>query len=68
LRGLVALLKPEGRVLFVDWNSDVERPVGPSRDQVYNASEARKRIETFGLTVEGQSELRYHYVLMARRS
>ena len=68
LRGLVALLKPEGRVLFVDWNSDVERPVGPSRDQVYNATEARKRIETFGLTVEGQSELRYHYVLMARRS
>jgi SAM-dependent methyltransferase len=68
LRGLIGLLKPEGRVLFVDWNADAERPVGPSRDQVYNAAEARKRIENFGLTVERQSTLRYHYVLMARRS
>lgn len=68
LRGLVALLKPDGRVLYVDWRSDVERPVGPPRDHVYNLSEARERIERFGLAVENQRLLKYHYVLLARRA
>ncbi|HXR35642.1 MAG TPA: class I SAM-dependent methyltransferase [Candidatus Binataceae bacterium] len=68
LSGLVALLKPEGRVLFIDWRADVERPVGPPRDHVYNVAEARKRVEGFGLLVEHQHLLQYHYVLLARRS
>jgi ubiquinone/menaquinone biosynthesis C-methylase UbiE len=68
LRGLVALLKPEGRVLFIDWRADVERPMGPPRDHVYNVADARKRVEGFGLAVEHQRLLSYHYVLMARRS
>ncbi|MGD0075196.1 MAG: class I SAM-dependent methyltransferase [Candidatus Binataceae bacterium] len=68
MRGLVTLLKPEGRALFIDWRGDVERPAGPPRDHVYNAADARKRVEGFGLTVERQDLMQYHYVLVARRS
>ncbi len=68
LRGLVALLKPEGRALFIDWRADVERPAGPPRDHVYEVAGARKRVEGFGLAIEHQQLLRYHYVLLARRS
>ena len=68
LSGLVALLKPEGRALFIDWRADVERPVGPPRDHVYTAGDARKRVEGFGLAIEHQHQFQYHYVLLARRS
>jgi len=68
LSGLVELLKPNGLVLIVDWRADVERPVGPPRDHVYDAGEARKRIEGFGLKAEREEMLPYHYVLLARRS
>src|SRR5579863_1878236 len=34
LRNLQRLLKPGGSALFIDWNSEVERPVGPPSDHV----------------------------------
>lgn len=67
LRGLVGLLAPEGRALFVDWNAEVERPVGPPRDHVYTVAEARARLERADLIVEAEHALRYHFVLTARR-
>ncbi|MGA7870283.1 MAG: class I SAM-dependent methyltransferase [Candidatus Binatus sp.] len=68
LRAMVALLKPAGTVLVVDWNAGVERPVGPPRDHVYTAAEARDRMERMGLRIEGERLFKYHYALVARRA
>jgi SAM-dependent methyltransferase len=64
---LAALLKPRGRLVVVDWNAAIERPVGPPRDHVYTADEARERLERVGLRVTGQPPLKYHFVLTAER-
>ena len=63
---MAALLKPSGTVLVVDWNAGVERPVGPPRDHVYTAAEARERMERMGLRIEGERIFKYHYSLAAR--
>jgi SAM-dependent methyltransferase len=68
MRGLAGLLKPGGSALFIDWRSDVDRPVGPPKDHVYDAAEARRRIESFGLSVERQALLGYHFALVARKA
>lgn len=65
---LAALLKPRARVVVVDWNAAIERPVGPPRDHVYTADEARTRLERVGLHVTEQPPLKYHFVLTAERS
>lgn len=66
LRAMTALLKPAGVVLVADWNAGVERPVGPPRDHVYTAAEARERMERMGLRIEGERMFKYHYALVAR--
>lgn len=66
LRAVVALLKPGGTVLVVDWNAGVERPVGPPRDHVYTAAEARERMERMGLRIDGERMFKYHYSFVAR--
>ncbi|HVB79179.1 MAG TPA: class I SAM-dependent methyltransferase [Candidatus Binataceae bacterium] len=66
LRAMAALLKPGAAALVVDWNAGVERPVGPPRDHVYNAAEARERMERMGLRIEGERLFKYHYALVAR--
>lgn len=68
LGALIALLKSNGTVLAVDWNADVERPVGPPRDHVYTPAEARERMERVGLQIESESMFKYHYALLARRA
>lgn len=65
LRGMVKLLKPGGRAILIDWNAAVGRPVGPPKDHVYTAGEARERLERMGLRVKHESDLKYHYVLVA---
>lgn len=65
LRALGALLAPEGFVLFVDWNAEVDRPVGPPRDHVYGPKEATERLERFGFAVERIAPFRHHYALRA---
>ena len=64
---LAALAKPGGRIVVVDWNAAIERPVGPPRDHVYLATEARSRLERLGLRVTEEAPLEYHYVLTAER-
>ena len=59
-----ALLKPSGRVLFVDWNSEIERPVGPPRDHVYSPQEGRLRVLDFGFSVLKERMFPYHYALL----
>ena len=67
LDGLRALLAPSGTALFVDWNADVERPVGPPRDHVYNTDDAVRRLEQAQFSVQVRPALAYHFVLTARR-
>ncbi len=63
-----ALLTTDGVALFVDWNADVERPVGPPRDHVYGIDDAVRRLEAAGFRVEIRAALPYHFVLAARRA
>ncbi|MDB5072040.1 MAG: Methyltransferase type 11 [Candidatus Eremiobacteraeota bacterium] len=63
-----ALLTPDGVALFVDWNADVERPVGPPRDHVYGVEDAVRRLERAGFTVEVRAALPYHFTLAALRA
>jgi SAM-dependent methyltransferase len=63
LADLGALLRPGGFALIVDWNGDVERPVGPPRDHVYGVDAARERLEAHGLRVRAASFFPYHYGL-----
>ena len=65
---LRALLAPDGRALFVDWNAEAERPVGPPRDHVYTPDEAARRLEQASFSVELRPALPYHFVLLARRT
>ncbi|NNN04752.1 MAG: class I SAM-dependent methyltransferase [Elusimicrobia bacterium] len=60
-----ALLKPDGRVLFVDWNSQSESGEGPPRNHVYSPDEGAARVENFGFVVEKKKILRAHYALSA---
>ena len=68
IKELAGMLKQGGAALFVDWNADVERPVGPPRDHVYNPAEARRRVEGVKLRVSERPPLRYHYVLAATKA
>ncbi|HET9029134.1 MAG TPA: methyltransferase domain-containing protein, partial [Candidatus Aquilonibacter sp.] len=45
------MVLPGGRALFIDWNGDVERPVGPPRDHVYTLDEARARLRGAGFAI-----------------
>lgn len=68
LSGLAAMLKPGGMAVFADWNAEVDRPVGPSRDHVHTPAEACDRIEKHGMRKTGERLLRYHYVIRAVRT
>ncbi len=65
---LKSLLKPGGVVLFIDWDSAIERPIGPPKDHTYTAAEARARLESLALRVEELPAMKYHFVLRARRA
>ncbi len=61
------LLKPEGVAAFIDWNAQVERPVGPPREHVYSPGEASARLEKHGFQVLQQRLFPFHYGLACRR-
>ncbi len=67
LRELAALLKPDGAVLFIDWNAEAERPAGPPADHLYSPAEARERLEHTGFQIELERLFSYHYAFRARR-
>jgi ubiquinone/menaquinone biosynthesis C-methylase UbiE len=66
LRQITDLLKPSGVALFIDWDSSIDRPVGPPKDHTYNAAEARTRLEDLGFRVEQGASTKYHFVLRAQ--
>lgn len=67
LRDLRELLSENGSVLFVDWNADVERPIGPPRDHVYSPADARMRLEKAGFRITSTQLFPYQYGLIATR-
>lgn len=64
VRQLSTLLTARGRVLFIDWNGGVERPVGPPRDHVHTPAEAVRRLQRLGFKVLRKKLFRYHYALV----
>ena len=66
LSALGSLRNANGFVIFIDWNAELERPVGPPRDHVYGPREAVERLESQGYSAEILDPMPYHYVLRAR--
>ena len=65
LRGMSRLLKPQGSLLIVDWDSAVDRPIGPPKDHTHTPDEALARLGKAGFEVISLEPLRYHFVLRA---
>jgi len=66
IRRLSSLLAHDGQAVFVDWNAEVERPVGPPREHVHAPAEAMARLKSLGLDVVRERRLRYHYALVCK--
>jgi SAM-dependent methyltransferase len=64
VKRIAALLTARGRVLFVDWNGAVERPVGPPRQHVYTPAGAVGRLKRLGFKILRKRIFRYHYALV----
>lgn len=65
LRGMSRLLKPQGWLLIVDWNSAVDRPIGPPKDHTHTQEEALARLGKAGFEAISLEPLPYHFVLRA---
>jgi cyclopropane fatty-acyl-phospholipid synthase-like methyltransferase len=59
------LLREDGYALFVDWNAEADRPVGPPKDHVYSPADAQKRLEETGFRVTRQRAFPYQYAVVA---
>jgi SAM-dependent methyltransferase len=62
---LRSLLAGGGTAVFVDWNAEVERPVGPPRDHVYDVADAAARLTGAGLRIVSRSAFAYHHAFVA---
>ncbi|MHB8416567.1 MAG: class I SAM-dependent methyltransferase [Myxococcales bacterium] len=67
LQELAALLTPDGRALFVDWNAEADRSAGPPNEHVYSPDAAAERLARFGFSVQERRLFRDHYALSCRR-
>lgn len=67
LKDLRKLLKDDGKVVFIDWNSEVERPIGPPADHVYSPKEAVERLREQGFEPLAQRAFPYQYAVVARK-
>lgn len=65
LRALLALLAPGGRAIVIDWNADVERPSGPSREHCYGPQAAARFLEPLGFSIESTELFPFQYALVA---
>lgn len=67
LASFATLLAPEGFALVIDWNADVERPVGPPNDHVYGVVAARERLTEWGFAAHPIEGYPYHHAFIVRR-
>ena len=68
LREMSELLKPQGSALIIDWDGEMDRPIGPPKGHTHSTAEACARLAKAGLETEILGHLRYHFVLRARLS
>lgn len=68
IRALFGLLAPNGRAAIVDWNADVERPVGPASEKVYGPRAATDYLAQLGFQVERTTLFPYQYGLFGKVS
>ncbi|MDN5698472.1 MAG: methyltransferase domain-containing protein [Rubrobacter sp.] len=63
------LLRPEGFLLIVDWDSEVERDQGPPDHVALSQTEARRMLEEAGFNTQpvAAEEFPYHFAFIARR-
>jgi SAM-dependent methyltransferase len=66
LAALVALLRPDGVALVIDWNAEVERPAGPQAEHVYAPHEAYERLAHVGVTRAATAAFPYHHAFLVR--
>ncbi len=59
-----SLLAGGGSAVFVDWNAEVERPVGPPRDHVYGVEDAAARLAGAGFRIVSRTTFAYHHVFV----
>ncbi|MDQ6943214.1 MAG: class I SAM-dependent methyltransferase [Candidatus Eremiobacteraeota bacterium] len=59
-----SLLAAGGTAVFVDWNADVERPVGPPRDHVYGVDDAAARLAGAGFRIVSRTAFAYHHAFV----
>jgi SAM-dependent methyltransferase len=64
LHELRSLLADGGSAVFVDWNAEVERPVGPPRDHVYDVTDAAARLAGAGFRIVSRSAFAYHHAFV----
>ena len=70
LSELRRLLAPRGALAIVDWEADVERPMGPVPAHTLTLAQALAVVATMGLTAElarpAGTTFPYHYAVVAR--
>ena len=59
-----SLLDAGGKAVFVDWNAEVERPVGPPRDHVYDVADAEARLIGAQFEIVSKRMIAYHYAFV----
>lgn len=68
LEHIAQSLKPDGSLLMIDWDAEVQRDFGPPPDHVHTLDEAADRLRRTGYTVEvlDSPDFPYHFAIQAR--
>lgn len=61
---LRSLLAAGATAVVVDWNAEIERPVGPPRDHVYDVADAAARLTGAGFRIVSRSAFPYHHAFV----
>ncbi|WP_290818655.1 class I SAM-dependent methyltransferase [Halovivax sp.] len=64
---LARVIRPDGRLVTVDWSADGAGESGPSVDERFSKTEAVEHLETAGFTVEASRDRPETFLLVARR-
>lgn len=69
LQRVFSALAPQARLAFIDWNPEVERPVGgPPNSKLYGPGEAQRYLESVGFVVQRTLTLPYHFAFYGKVS
>lgn len=67
LKEAVRLLKPDGKILIIDWKN-IGVPFGPKIDRRVNQSQIKEYLEVFGLKLQEEFEAgKYHFGMIYKK-